>query len=230
MFQDLRTLIPQQPVLDFSASSSGICGCMVTLVPDTGAVLSRSRCSSLPASRDIHIAADPPRDDTVCCSGGVGRRSTFCVNEKIGNVNFPWGWMHVLGQSALSGCFHTEKGGALWIDKGCGLLRSRGGAVKMKASSLPAWVTLIFGCRTQHCPNGCLKQPRQHLDIFSFSSELKQGKSLFGGKEQRITHRAFGAAHGIPYSISYALGHSSVKTTQNHEKWSPGRSGGNSAL
>lgn len=88
MFQDLKKVIPQQPALGFSASHSGICGCMVTLVLDTGAVLSRSGCSYLLASGDFHIAAGPPRNGTVCCSGGAGRRM-FCVNEKIGNVNFP---------------------------------------------------------------------------------------------------------------------------------------------
>lgn len=58
-------------------------------VLDTGAVLSRSGCSYVLVSGDLPIVAGPLGGGTVRCSGGAGRRRTFCVNEKIGNVNFP---------------------------------------------------------------------------------------------------------------------------------------------
>lgn len=155
----------------------------------------------------------------MCCSGGDGRRRTFCVNEKIGNVNFPWGWMHVSGQSARSGCSYTGKGCTSWSDKGWGLPTKKSWSWEDERFFPPSlshpnlWM--------QHCPT----DDNNTWIFFRFSFKLKHVKL-----QGRITQRDFGRAHGTPYSVHCVMGHSSVKTTPNHEEWSPGRSGGTSAL
>lgn len=74
MFQDLQELVPEQPVLGFSVSPPGINGGVMTLVWDTGVVLSTSCCLYPPTSGDFHTAPGPLGDGIMCCSGGAGRR------------------------------------------------------------------------------------------------------------------------------------------------------------